>query len=75
MKMRQSRPAAFDHRVTRSGPGDGRGRATRQPDSRASYEQYLSLAKAKALAGDQIEAERYYQCADHYHRLMNGTAA
>lgn len=35
-----------------------------------SYERYLSLARAEALAGDRIVAENYFQHAEHYFRAM-----
>jgi hypothetical protein len=31
----------------------------------------LSLARAEALAGDQIAAENYFQHAEHYLRSMH----
>lgn len=75
MNTRPSRIAAFDNRLTRSGPRADAAQARPGSNPRASYERYLALAKAKALAGDPIEAERYYQYAEHYQRLINGTAA
>lgn len=35
-------------------------------------EKYLALAQAKAQSGDAIEAEKLYQHAEHYFRLMSG---
>ena len=35
-----------------------------------SYERYLDLAQAEALAGDRIMAENYFQHAEHYFRAM-----
>ncbi|KRE15635.1 hypothetical protein ASE66_12370 [Bosea sp. Root483D1] len=74
MTTHQPRPTAFDNRFPRSGPRDDV-QTRRGSTAQASYERYLALAKAKALAGDSIEAERYYQYAEHYHRLINGSAA
>lgn len=72
MTDRQPKPTAFDNRpASRAGATPVSRGATPQ----ASYERYLALAKAKALAGDRIEAERYYQYAEHYHRLISGSAA
>lgn len=74
MTTHQPRPTASDNTFSRSRARDAvqtRPRSTAQ----ASYERYLALAKAKALAGDRIEAERYYQYAEHYHRLISGSAA
>jgi hypothetical protein len=31
---------------------------------------YLALAQAAVSAGDAVEAENYYQHAEHYYRLM-----
>jgi Domain of unknown function (DUF4167) len=32
------------------------------------YDHYMTLAREKALAGERIEAENYYQHAEHYFR-------
>jgi hypothetical protein len=40
-----------------------------------SYERYLSLARAEALAGDRIVAENYSQHAEHYFRAMRENKA
>ncbi|HEV7328820.1 MAG TPA: DUF4167 domain-containing protein [Bosea sp. (in: a-proteobacteria)] len=64
--------SAFDKRpASRAGTAP----ASRGASPQANYERYLALAKAKALAGDRIEAERHYQHAEHYLRLISGTAA
>ena len=34
-------------------------------------EKYLTLARDASSAGDRINAESYYQFAEHYYRLMN----
>jgi hypothetical protein len=34
------------------------------------YERYLALARAEAQIGNTIEAENYYQYAEHYFRSM-----
>jgi hypothetical protein len=36
-----------------------------------SYERYLTLARAEAVAGDSVGAENYYQHAEHYFRSMS----
>ncbi|MGO4736500.1 DUF4167 domain-containing protein [Bosea sp. 2KB_26] len=43
--------------------------------TRQHYERALRLGDAEALAGHRIEAERYYQLAEHYLRSGNGRAA
>jgi hypothetical protein len=35
-----------------------------------AYERYLALAREASLAGDPVEAENFYQHAEHYFRLM-----
>ena len=35
------------------------------------YDKYCKLAKEASSSGDRIQAEYYYQFADHYSRLMN----
>jgi hypothetical protein len=54
--------------TTRTNPA----RASSRPDSRASYERYITLAEAQMRAGDRIEAENYYQHAEHHFRLIEG---
>ncbi|HEV2510161.1 DUF4167 domain-containing protein [Bosea sp. (in: a-proteobacteria)] len=71
MTERQTRPATIDNRV----PHTNITQARRGSSAQANYERYLALAKAKALAGDRIEAERCYQYAEHYLRMIRGTAA
>lgn len=66
--MTTRRPGpAFDHRPA--------ARPARSASAQAQYERHLALARARALAGDRIEAERHYQHAEHYLRLINGAAA
>lgn len=75
MTTHHSRPAAFDNRANRPGARADAAQPKRGATAQASHERYLALAKAKALAGDSVEAERYYQYAEHYLRLIKGTAA
>jgi hypothetical protein len=53
-------------RTTRTNPIGARSRE----NTRTSYERYITLAEAQIRAGDRIEAENYYQHAEHYFRLM-----
>jgi hypothetical protein len=39
-------------------------------DAKRNYERYVALARDAAAAGDAIEAENYYQHAEHYLRTM-----
>ncbi|WP_141740044.1 DUF4167 domain-containing protein [Bosea sp. BIWAKO-01] len=43
--------------------------------TRQHYERAMKLGDAEALAGHRVEAERYYQLAEHYLRSGNGRAA
>ncbi|CAN7412580.1 DUF4167 domain-containing protein [Phyllobacterium sp. LjRoot231] len=36
-----------------------------------NYERYLSQARDEARIGNQIEAENYYQHAEHYFRMIH----
>jgi hypothetical protein len=40
-------------------------------NDRRNYERYIALAQAAALNGNAIEAESYYQHAEHYYRSMS----
>jgi Domain of unknown function (DUF4167) len=35
-----------------------------------SYERYMALGREASLNGDAVEAENYYQHAEHYFRIM-----
>ena len=39
-------------------------------NARTNYERYATMAKDAARRGDVIEAENYYQHAEHYFRVM-----
>jgi hypothetical protein len=45
-------------------------RANDVANVKRSYERYIALARAAMLAGDRVEAENFYQHAEHYFRLM-----
>ena len=47
-----------------------RSHARNAQNAQKSYERYLALARAEALAGDRIVAENYFQHAEHYFRSM-----
>jgi len=47
-----------------NGKGRNKGNISQQ------YQKYLKLAKEASSSGDRIQAEYYYQFADHYSRLM-----
>jgi hypothetical protein len=46
--------------------------AYRVSQNAQNYERYLALGRAEALAGNPVEAENYYQHAEHYFRSMSG---
>jgi len=50
-------------------PGDGRYAAQ---DARNNYERYTAMAKDTARRGDVIEAENFYQHAEHHFRVVKG---
>jgi len=41
-------------------------------NARRQYERYLALAQAAVLSGDTVEAQNYYQHAEHFFRVMRG---
>ena len=42
----------------------------RSRNAKQHYERYIALAREKALSGDQVEAENYYQHAEHFFRTI-----
>jgi uncharacterized MAPEG superfamily protein len=38
------------------------------------YERYIALAREATLSGDTVEAENFYQHAEHYFRVMRERA-
>jgi hypothetical protein len=55
---------------TRLHPDAGHNRRQGSGDWKQRRDRYLALAQAVASAGDAVEAENYYQYAEHYFRLM-----
>ncbi len=55
---------------TRLNPDAGHNRRQGSGDWRQRRDRYLALAQVAASAGDAVEAENYYQHAEHYFRLM-----
>ncbi len=49
--------------------------APRRLDLQARYKRTLILAGGSEMFGDKVKAERFYQQADHYRRLLNNLAA
>lgn len=57
------------------GSDQGRGRVQVAGNWKQTRDRYLALAVAAASSGDAIEAENYYQHAEHYLRLMQENVA
>lgn len=58
--------------------GAGKGKQARSNGSKqsnSSFERYTAMAEAAAAAGNAVDAEYYYQHAEHYYRLMKLKAA
>jgi hypothetical protein len=68
---RPHRPAAsHDARSKRWTSNAVRPGSTSPQNAQRSYERYLALARAEVQNGNTIEAENYYQYAEHYFRSM-----
>ena len=57
-------------RANRRGSSSVQRRPAKIANAKASYERYVTLARAAARGGDVVETENYYQHAEHYFRLM-----
>jgi hypothetical protein len=68
LRMRQRRPAPSVVRSKSSGAHTGH---PPSENAQRNYERYLALARAEAQAGNPVEAENYYQHAEHYFRSMS----
>ena len=72
MNKNDARPARpRSARPMRVAAGDTRTQTRDSQSARTRFERYLALARSKALIGDRIEAENYYQHAEHYLRSMS----
>lgn len=49
--------------------------SSRHQKAQMNYQRYLAQARAEALVGNNIEAENYYQHAEHYFRSQRMTDA
>ena len=72
-KRFSQRGAAGDRRAPR--PERPNARATTPAGWKNKFDSYVTKAQAWAAAGDAVEAENCYQHAEHYLRLIRGTAA
>ena len=41
-------------------------------NAQRNYDRYVALARDATLKGDSIEAENFYQHAEHYFRVLRG---
>lgn len=65
----------LNHRVRGPQNRGSRVEAPRRLNLQARYERTVILAGGSEMFGDKVEAERFYQQADHYRRLLNNLAA
>lgn len=71
MNSRQQRPAgSYAARPKRWTQNAARPEAKGSQNAQRNYERYLALAQAESLSGNRVEAENYYQHAEHYFRSM-----
>ena len=71
--IRKQRPQGRPPRTQNAGPQrrqNGLGGNAHQ-----KYERYVALAREAMLTGDTVEAENYYQHAEHYFRVMRERTA
>jgi hypothetical protein len=69
MNMNQSRSATEPY--VHSMRSVKKAAVARHQGARLNYERYLAQARTQALIGNQIEAENFYQHAEHYFRSFN----
>ncbi|GAB1581179.1 DUF4167 domain-containing protein [Phyllobacterium phragmitis] len=67
MKNNRTKQAA------RSPSNVNRSQAVKVRGAQNQYERYIELARAEALNGNSVEAENYYQHAEHYLRCATAT--
>lgn len=70
MKSKRDKSIRRGQHKTRLNFGAGRDRQQSSGNWKQSRDRYLALAQAAASAGDAVQAENYYQHAEHYFRLM-----
>jgi hypothetical protein len=70
MRPRPERPER--RRPQRRGPGGSRKPNASAGNAQRNCDRYVALAREAALKGDPIEAENFYQHAEHYFRVLRG---
>ena len=69
---RPSRPAAsYAARSKQWTSNAVRPGSNNSQNAQRSYERYLALARAEVQTGNTVEAENYFQYAEHYFRSMS----
>ena len=74
---RSRRPAAKKPNRAQAGPQrtNSKKPVAKPGNARAQFDRYTALAQEAARTGDKIQAENFYQHAEHYLRLLNAGAA
>jgi hypothetical protein len=68
---RPPRPqASYAGRSKRWPSNAGRSDSNNSQNAQRNYERYLALARTEVQNGNTVEAENYYQYAEHYFRSM-----
>jgi Domain of unknown function (DUF4167) len=71
MSEYRAKPAALSAgRSNRWTPNGARSGSRHPQNAQKEYERYLALARAETQTGNTVEAENYYQYAEHYFRSM-----
>lgn len=52
-------------------PQQDNGRRKQQGNPRELHQKYLLLAKEASSAGNHVDAEQFYQYAEHYYRIVS----
>jgi len=60
-----------NHNRSQTSPAKPRQRSGVPLASSQRYDYYLALAREQARAGDRVQAENYYQHAEHFFRAAN----
>jgi len=69
-RQRSSNRSGSGFRSTRASAQRGRDGNNDVAGAKRQYERYLALAQAALLSGDAIEAQNFYQHAEHYYMVM-----
>ena len=63
----------FTHNTNRSLDSNGPGLRVRGTPNQI-FDKYLALARDATVSGDRVSAENLFQHAEHYFRILNGSA-